>query len=57
MRLFRRLKPLIGGAPAELPPPEVYGALIDDLHAPLFSLIAGATTTVLVGTIAAWRTS
>jgi diguanylate cyclase (GGDEF)-like protein len=56
MRLFRRLKPLIGGAPAELPPPEVYGALIDDLHAPLFSLIAGATTTVLVGTIAAWRT-
>ena len=56
MRLFRRLKPLIGGAPAELPPPEVYSALIDDLYAPLVSLIAGATTTVLVGTIAAWRT-
>jgi diguanylate cyclase (GGDEF)-like protein len=56
MGLFGRLKPLIGGEPPELPPPEVYGALIDDLYAPLFSLIAGATTTVLVGSIAAWRT-
>jgi diguanylate cyclase (GGDEF)-like protein len=54
MRLLRRLRPLI--APAALPPPEVYGALIDDLHAPLFSLVAGASTTVLVGTMAAWRT-
>jgi diguanylate cyclase (GGDEF)-like protein len=56
MGLFGRLKPLIGGEPPELPPPEVYGAVIDDLYAPLFSLIAGATTTVLVGSIAAWRT-
>ena len=56
MRLFRRLKPLIGGAPAELPPPEVYSALIDDLHAPLFSFITGAATAVLVGAIASWRT-
>jgi hypothetical protein len=54
MRLLRRLRPLI--APAALPPPEVYGALIDDLHAPLFSLVAGASTTILVGTMAAWRT-
>jgi diguanylate cyclase (GGDEF)-like protein len=56
MRLLRRLSPLIGGASAELPPPEVYGALIDDLHAPLFSLVAGASTTILVGAMAAWRT-
>ena len=54
MRLLRRLRPLI--VPAALPPPEVYGALIDDLHAPLFSLVAGASTTILVGTMAAWRT-
>ena len=53
---FGRLKPLIGGEPPELPPPDVYGALIDDLYSPLFSLVAGATTTVLVGSIAAWRT-
>jgi hypothetical protein len=56
MGLFGRLKALIGGEPRELPPPDVYGALIDDLYAPLFSLIAGATTTILVGSIAAWRT-
>jgi diguanylate cyclase (GGDEF)-like protein len=56
MRLFGRLRPLIGGAPAELPPPEVYSALIDDLHAPLFSFITGAGTAVLVGAIASWRT-
>lgn len=56
MRLFGRLRPLIGGAPAELPPPEVYSALIDDLHAPLFSFITGAATAVLVGAIASWRT-
>ncbi len=54
--MFGRLKPLIGGEPPELPPPEIYAALVDDLHAPLISLIAGATTTVLVGSIAAWRT-
>jgi diguanylate cyclase (GGDEF)-like protein len=56
MGLFERLKPLIGGAPAELPPPEVYGALIDDLHAQLFSFATGAATAVLVGAIASWRT-
>ena len=56
MRLFGRLRPLIGGAPAELPPPEVYSALIDDLHAPLFSFITGAATAVLVGAMASWRT-
>jgi diguanylate cyclase (GGDEF)-like protein len=56
MRLFGRLTRLIVGVPADLPPPEVYGALIDDLHAPLFSLVAGAATTILVGTTAAWRT-
>jgi diguanylate cyclase (GGDEF)-like protein len=56
MRLFGRLKPLIGGAPAELPPLEVYSALIDDLYAPLFSFITGAATAVLVGAIASWRT-
>jgi hypothetical protein len=33
--------------------PEVYSALIDDLHAPLFSFITGAATAVLVGAIAA----
>jgi diguanylate cyclase (GGDEF)-like protein len=56
MGLSGRLKALIGGEPGELPPPDVYGALIDDLYAPLFSLVAGATTTILVGSIAAWRT-
>ena len=56
MRLFGRLKPLIGGTPAELPPPEIYGALIDDLHAPLFSFITGAATAILVAAIASWRT-
>jgi diguanylate cyclase (GGDEF)-like protein len=56
MGLFGRLKPLIGGEPPELPPPDVYGALIDDLHAPLFSFVAGATTAIMVGAIAAWRT-
>ena len=56
MALFGRLKPLIGGAQAELPPPEIYSALIDDLHGSLFSFISGATTAVLVGAIAAWRT-
>ncbi len=56
MGLFERLKRLIVGTPAELPPPEVYGALLDDLHAPLFSLVAGAATTILVGSMAAWRT-
>ena len=49
MGLFGRLKALIGGEPRELPPPDVYGALIDDLYAPLFSLIAGATTTIFGG--------
>jgi diguanylate cyclase (GGDEF)-like protein len=56
MRQFGRLKPLIGGAPAELPPPEIYGELIDDLHAALFTFVVGATTTLLVGAIASWRT-
>jgi len=56
MRLFGRLKPLIGGAPAELPPPEIYGELIDDLHASFFTFVVGATTTLLVGAIASWRT-
>jgi diguanylate cyclase (GGDEF)-like protein len=56
MGLFGRLKLLIGDRPPEFPPPEIYRALVDDLHAPLISLIAGATTTVLVGSIAAWRT-
>jgi hypothetical protein len=56
MRQFARLKPLIGGAPAELPPPEIYGELIDDLHAALFTFVVGATTTLLVGAIASWRT-
>jgi len=56
MGLFGRLKPLIGGAPAELPPPEIYGELIDDLHASFFTFVVGATTTLLVGAIASWRT-
>src|SRR5215831_2527327 len=56
MRLFGRLKPRIGGAPAELPPPEIYGELIDDLHASFFTFVVGATTTLLVGAIASWRT-
>jgi diguanylate cyclase (GGDEF)-like protein len=56
MGLFGRLKPLIGRTQAELPPPEIYSALIDDLHGPLFSFISGAATAVLVGAIAAWRT-
>jgi predicted signal transduction protein with EAL and GGDEF domain len=56
MGLFGRLKPLIGGAPAELPPPEIYGELIDDLHASFFTFVIGATTTLLVGAIASWRT-
>ncbi len=56
MGLFGRLRPLIGGAPADQPPPEIYSALIDDLHAPLFSFITGAATAVLVGAMAAWRT-
>jgi PAS domain-containing protein len=56
MRLFGSLRRLIVGPPADLPPAEVYAALIDDLHAPLFSLVAGAAATILVGTIAAWRT-
>jgi diguanylate cyclase (GGDEF)-like protein len=56
MRLFGRLKPLIGGVPAEPPPQEIYSALVDDLHAPLFSFVTGAATAVLVGVIASWRT-
>ena len=56
MGLFGRLKPLIGGKPPELPPPEIYGALVDDLYAPLLSFAIGAATAVLVGAIAAWRT-
>jgi predicted signal transduction protein with EAL and GGDEF domain len=55
MRLFGRSERSII-ASAELPPAEVYGALIDDLHAPLFSLVAGAATTILVGAMATWRT-
>ena len=34
----------------------ISSALIDDLHAPLFSFITGAATAVLVGAMAAWRT-
>jgi diguanylate cyclase (GGDEF)-like protein len=56
MGLFGRLKPLIGGKPPELPPPEIYGALVDDLYAPLLSFAIGAATAVMVGAIAAWRT-
>ena len=56
MKLFERLKPLIGGAPAALPPPEIYGALIDDLHAQLFSFTTGAAT-VCVPTFQKRRTS
>ena len=56
MGLFGRLKPLTGGQPPELPPPEIYGALVDDLYAPLLSFAIGAATAVLVGAIAAWRT-
>ncbi len=44
MGLFGRLKPLIGGKPPELPPPEIYGALVDDLYAPLLSFAVGAAT-------------
>jgi diguanylate cyclase (GGDEF)-like protein len=56
MRLFGRLKPLIGSEPPELPPPEIYSALIDDLYAPLLSFVVGAATAVTVGAIASWRT-
>jgi diguanylate cyclase (GGDEF)-like protein len=56
MGLFGRLTRLIGGAPAGLPPPEIYSALIDDLHVAPFSFVTGAATAVLVGAIAAWRT-
>jgi hypothetical protein len=33
--LFGRLQPLIGGEPPELPTPENYSALVDDLYSPL----------------------
>ena len=56
MGLFGRLKPLTGGKPPELPPPDIYGALVDDLYAPLLSFAVGAATAVLVAAIAAWRT-
>ena len=56
MRLFGRLKPPIGGKPPELPAPEIYSALVDDLYAPLFSFAVGAATAVLVAAVAAWRT-
>jgi hypothetical protein len=35
MGLFGYLQPLIGGEPPELPPPEIYSALVDDLYSPL----------------------
>jgi diguanylate cyclase (GGDEF)-like protein len=56
MGLFGRLKPLTGGKPPELPPPDIYGALVDDLYAPLLSFAVGAATAVLVAAIAALRT-
>jgi diguanylate cyclase (GGDEF)-like protein len=56
MRLLRRLKPPMGNVPAGLPPPEIYGELIDDLHAALLTFVLGAITTLLVGAIASWRT-
>ena len=40
----------------ELPPTEIFAALIDDLYAPLVSFAIGAATATLVGGIAAWRT-
>ena len=40
----------------ELPPTEIFTALIDDLYTPLVSFAIGAATATLVGGIAAWRT-
>jgi PAS domain-containing protein len=56
MVLFRRLRSLVGCGSVELPPTEVFAALIDDLYSALVSFAIGAITATLVGGIAAWRT-
>ena len=56
MGVIGDLRSLVGRAPVERPPTEIYAALVDNLYAPFASFALGAAVPPLAGGIAAWRT-